>query len=359
MIYTLIKWSWCSKRILLRSMNVCKNYKFVRIAREYLRHFSIKVPGPRTNNPYILEPLKDRELIRLHGNEVAPFLQGLVTNDITRLQDPHGPSSLYALFLNRSGRLMYDTIIYRTNDPETFLVECDRDASADFRRHLRTYRVRKRIEIDSVDDEYTPWVLFSEDKNMEVGSKSGLDLFLSRDPRLSSLGTRILAPTDVDASQLGTDMWRNHEIAVVNPTSEENYKLMRYKQGIGEGIRELPPGKCFPLEANADYLHGVSFNKGCYVGQELTARVHHSGVIRKRYMPLRFTAPVSSNYTVKSVAGANLGRVFGHTKNRGVGLLRIDPVLSGQQQLVVDGERCYVERPKWWPAESRRSMAME
>lgn len=340
-------------------MNVCKNYKFLRIARECIRHFSIKMPGLRANNPYILEPLKERELIRLHGAEVVPFLQGLVTNDMSRLQEPNGPSSLYALFLNRGGRLMYDTIIYRTNDPETFLIECDRDSSSDFRRHLRTYRVRKRIDIDSVDDEYTPWVLFSDSKNAHVTTKSGLDLFLTPDPRLKMLGTRILAPTDVEATQLGTDLWRNHEIAVINPTPQENYKLMRYKQGIGEGIRELPPGKCFPLEANADYLNGVSFNKGCYVGQELTARVHHSGVIRKRYMPLRFTAPVSSNYTVKSVAGANLGRVFGHSQNHGVGLLRIDPVLSGQQQLVIDGERCYVERPNWWPTESSRSAAME
>lgn len=340
-------------------MNVCKNFRFLRIAREYVRNFSLKVPGPRATSPYILEPLKKRELIRLHGGEVVPFLQGLVTNDVSRLQDPSGPSSLYAMFLNRGGRLLYDTIIYRTNDPDTFLVECDREASADFRRHLRTYRVRKRIDIDSVDDEYMPWVLFSEGRHTEITQNSSIDLFITPDPRLDSLGTRILAPTDVGTNQLGTDLWRNHEITVINPTAENNYKLQRYKQGVGEGVKELPPGKCFPLEANADYLNGVSFNKGCYVGQELTARVHHSGVIRKRYMPMRFTAPVSSNYAVKSVAGANLGRVLGYAHNRGVGLLRIDPVLGGQQQLVIDGERCFVERPNWWPAEHRRSMSME
>ncbi|KAH8407288.1 hypothetical protein KR215_000153 [Drosophila sulfurigaster] len=341
-------------------MNVCKNFKFLRIAQLCIRNFSgsnrltaaAGALGARgsSNGGFILEPLTTRELIRVHGAEAVPFLQGLVTNDVSRLQEPHGAASIYALFLNRNGRVMYDTIIYRTNDPDTFLLECDRDASSDFRRHLRTYRVRKRIDIDTVDDEYVPWVLYNEQKQQHLVSASkSNDLFVTTDPRIDGLGTRILAPTDLDQGALSKRLWRNHEVVAAPHTSDDNYQLLRYKQGIGEGIEELPPGKCFPLEANADYLNGVSFNKGCYVGQELTARVHHSGVIRKRYMPVRFTAPVSSNYTVKSVAGANLGRVLGHSQNRGVALLRIEPVLGGQQQLVLDGERCYVDRPQWWP----------
>ncbi|KAM8706455.1 hypothetical protein ACLKA7_010688 [Drosophila subpalustris] len=335
-------------------MNVCKNFKFLRIARDCIRNLSgsrlpLGVGARVTNGTYTLEPLTKRELIRVHGAEAMPFLQGLVTNDVSRLQEPQGPTSMYALFLNRGGRVMYDTIIYRTNDPDTFLLECDRDASSDFRRHLRTYRVRKRIDIDTVDDEYVPWVLFNEQRTNEIPTKKAEDLFITQDPRVDSLGTRILAPTDLGMNKLIKDLWRHHEVVASSSTPESNYKLLRYKQGIGEGVEELPPGKCFPLEANADYLNGVSFNKGCYVGQELTARVHHSGVIRKRYMPVRFTAPVSSNHIVKSVAGANLGRVLGHAHNRGVALLRIEPVLGGQQQLVIDGERCYVERPQWWP----------
>ncbi|EDW67233.1 putative transferase CAF17, mitochondrial isoform X2 [Drosophila virilis] len=341
-------------------MNVCKNFKFLRIARNCIRNYAGRLPAPRsTNNAFTLEPLRQRELIRVHGAEVVPFLQGLVTNDVSRLQEANGPSSMYALFLNRGGRLMYDTIIYRTNDPDTFLLECDRDASSDFRRHLRMYRVRKRIDIDTVDDEYVPWVIFNENGRGDIRTHKAMDLFIAPDPRVGSMGTRVLAPADLNSTKLSKDLWRNHDVVAINPTPDSNYKLLRYKQGIGEGIEELPPGKCFPLEANADYLNGVSFNKGCYVGQELTARVHHSGVIRKRYMPIRFTAPVSSNQTVKSVAGANLGRVFGHAHNHGVALLRIEPVLHGDQQLVLDGERCFVDRPHWWPKDmtAKRGLA--
>ncbi|XP_032577930.1 putative transferase CAF17 homolog, mitochondrial isoform X1 [Drosophila sechellia] len=337
---------------------------FLRAVRHHIRNLhEMRIPyarpvGPSQRN-FTLEPLGNRELIRVHGAEVVPFLQGLATNDVARIQSPGGPASMYAHFLNKAGRLLYDTILYRTNNPETILVECDREASSDFRRHLRTYRVRRRIEVDSVDDEYTPWVLFNLKDASEAVPNPHPDLFVSPDPRLHVLGTRILAPTDMDWSKLSkcfTDFG-----TATAASSDNSYQLLRYKQGVGEGCSELPPGKCFPLEANADYLHGVSFHKGCYVGQELTARVHHSGVIRKRYMPIRLTAPidVGSSQDVTSLAGAKLGRVFGFAHKHGVALLRIEKVLNGRPELMIDGERCYVERPEWWPEDlpGKRRMA--
>lgn len=300
-------------------------------------------------NAYILEPLKHRELIRVSGKEALPFLQGLVTTDVSNLQDPDTDPSIYGFFLNRGGRVLYDTIIYRTSDPDTFLLECDREASSEFRRHLRTYRVRKRIDVDSVDDEYTPWVIFNENNNEPVQCTTlAPELFVSPDPRIKSLGSRVLAPTGISWNQLAKSFWHNNDFIAKAATPESNYKLLRYKQGVGEGISELPPAKCFPLEANADFLNGVSFSKGCYVGQELTARVHHSGVIRKRYMPIRLSAPLNS-YTVTSLTGANLGRVFGHSQGRGVALLRVEQALNSDLEMVLDGERCYAERPTWWP----------
>ncbi|XP_030370103.1 putative transferase CAF17, mitochondrial [Scaptodrosophila lebanonensis] len=350
-------------------MNLCKNLKFLRLARFCMRSFGILPPAATakamvsrpSKNAFTLEPLENRELIRVHGGEVIPFLQGLVTNDVARLQASDGPSSIYALFLNRGGRVLYDTIIYRTNDPNTYLLECDREASSELRRHLRTFRVRKRIEIDSVDDEYVPWVIFNEGKGNSLNDASvAPELFITPDPRLPTLGIRVLAPTHMGWGRLVKSFWRNNELGVSTATPESNYKLLRYKQGVGEGINELPPGKCLPLEANADFLSGVSFNKGCYMGQELTARVHHSGVIRKRYMPIRLTGPVKKSMIVKSLAGANLGHLFGHTNDRALALLRIEQVLNGQQELIVDGERCYAEKPCWWPIDltSKRRAAL-
>ncbi|XP_017124206.1 putative transferase CAF17 homolog, mitochondrial [Drosophila elegans] len=345
-------------------MNRCSNPCFFRAARLHIRNLhQMRIPYARpmgiSQRNFTLEPLANRELIRVHGAEVVPFLQGLATNDVARIQSPGGPASMYAHFLNKSGRVLYDTILYRTNNPDTILVECDREASSDFRRHLRTYRVRRRIEVDSVDDEYTPWVIFNFKDGSEMVANPHPDLFVSPDPRLSALGTRVLAPTNMDWAKL-TKSFADFGIATP-ASSDSNYQLVRYKQGVGEGSSELPPGKCFPLEANVDYLNGVSFQKGCYVGQELTARVHHSGVIRKRYMPIRLTAPIDagSSQEVTSVAGAKLGRVFGSAHNHGVALLRIEKVLNGHPELMIDGERCYAERPEWWPEDQpgKRRMA--
>ncbi|XP_016926145.4 putative transferase CAF17 homolog, mitochondrial [Drosophila suzukii] len=335
-------------------MNRWSNPRLLLAARQHIRNLhKLRIPYARpmgiSQRNFTLEPLANRELIRIHGAEVVPFLQGLATNDVAKIQSNGGPASQYAHFLNKSGRVLYDTILYRTNNPDTILVECDREASSDFRRHLRTYRVRRRIEVDSVDDEYTTWVMFNFQDASETVPNPHPDLFVSPDPRLPALGTRILAPTDMDWAKL-IKSFADFGIATA-ATPDNNYQLLRYKQGVGEGSSELPPGKCFPLEANADYLHGVSFHKGCYVGQELTARVHHSGVIRKRYMPIRLTAPIEagSSQEVTSVAGAKLGRVFGSAHNHGVALLRIEKVLNGRPELMIDGERCFVERPEWWP----------
>ncbi|KAH8243247.1 hypothetical protein KR032_005926 [Drosophila birchii] len=327
--------------------------KFLRLARQPLRNLHQgRIPSARLftgNEPtFTLEPLANRELIRVHGPEVVQFLQGLVTNDVSRIESEDGPPSIYAHFLNKGGRVLFDTIIYRTHRPDTLLVECDREASSDLRRHLRLYRVRRRIDIDSVDDEYTTWVIINPKTSPSYPVSSNNEIFVAPDPRLPALGTRVLAPADMNTAQLGKCFPTFGTAG--SPTAENNYQLLRYKLGVGEGNRELPPGKCFPLEANADYLNGVSFQKGCYIGQELTARIHHSGVVRKRYMPVRLTTQLDadSSHEVTSVAGAKVGQLFGSVQNFGVALLRIEKALNGPQ-LIVDGEHCFADRPNWWP----------
>lgn len=349
------------------SMNLSGSVKFLRLARQPIRNLhNLRLPSARlftgNQSTFTLEPLPNRELIRVHGPEAVPFLQGLVTNDVSRIDADNGPVSIYAHFLNKGGRVLFDTIIYRTNSPDTLLVECDREASSDLRRHLRLFRVRRRIDVDSVDDEYTTWVIFrSKDERAAEPISTNTEIFVAPDPRLPALGTRILAPADMDRAQLAKSFPASGTATAATP--ESNYQLLRYKLGVGEGSQELPPGKCFPVEANADYLNGVSFQKGCYVGQELTARIHHSGVVRKRYMPVRLTAPLdaSSSHDVLSVAGAKLGTIFGSAHNHGVALLRIEKVLNGPQ-LMVDGERCFADRPEWWPedlAGKRRQAIVE
>lgn len=309
-------------------------------------------------NVIIAEPLNKREIIKVSGEEAASFLQGLVTNDIKHLEDNSQLRSMYAMFLNKSGKVLYDTIIYNTADKSTFLLEIDAEISSELRRTLRIYRVRRKIDIDVIDNEYKPWVLFNplslqNGVNMQVEKLK--ELGACNDPRTSHLGLRVLANPSLNFENIASICERlDSNITVQAATATNNYRTHRYTVGVGEGIIDLPPGKANPLESNADFLHGVSFHKGCYIGQELTARTYHTGVIRKRLMPLRLS---KSNAHVQAapvttIAGINLGKVMGVSGERALGLLRVEKVLAvPNHELIVDENPVYVQKPSWWPQE--------
>ncbi|RZB39441.1 GCV T domain containing protein [Asbolus verrucosus] len=306
----------------------------------------------------VLEHLKDRTLIRVSGPEVSNFLQGLITNDIEHLNTELG--SMYTMFLNSRGRILYDTIIYRCSEEDTYLVECDSQASDTLQKHLKLYRVRRKIDIASLKDELKIYVLFNPNSIREkvsdklnessppTTSRIHRDLFIYRDPRIIDLGSRIIAKIDLNVIE------QISEISGIetNPDHKKNYRWLRYSLGVGEGIHDLPPGDSFPLECNCDYLHGVSFHKGCYVGQELTARVHHTGVVRKRLMPIRLTKSPTKAPDEKIVhENVNLGKLRGIENNAGLGLLRITKALAVKEIKLGDGFGA-TYKPKWWPTEA-------
>ncbi|KAL9898780.1 putative transferase CAF17, mitochondrial [Glossina fuscipes] len=340
-----------------------RNFKlFLPVVKKYLRFQS----SGRTDyydecakkQNVVIEHLPEREMVRLKGDDVIEFLQGLVTNDITQFQKNPNINSMYAMFLNKSGRVLYDTILYRTKDPDKVLIECDKNISNELRRHLRLHRVRRKLQIDPSHDEYKVWAVYDPDVDENEPEKQINELFYSKhvivsaDPRLRNLGKRIVARSDNEFSDLAKMYARLGHVVVTHPTTDWNYRDRRYTFGIAEGIWEMPPGKCFPLESNCDFLNGIDFHKGCYLGQELTARVYHTGVVRKRHMPVRFTVPPADaeRKDVTSPIGAKVGTIIGATSNRALGLIRVERALHSRD-LQVDSGRCYVVKPKWWPEE--------
>lgn len=330
-------------------------------------HFQRSFSSAPTN---IFEQLTNRALIRISGNESSQFLQGLITNDMNHLE--HGMGCMFTMFLNVKGRVLFDTIIYKTAERDTFFVECDAAGIDTLCKHLKMYRVRRKIDIDDLREHYNIFSVFNAE-NIETirhgrkdGALTGLivpcdvlkttlpdssstkvyrDLLIYRDPRISYLGSRVIALKSTDAFGQISD------IVAVKPGMA--YRWFRYCVGVGEGSSDLPPGDCFPLEANCDYLHGVSFHKGCYIGQELTARTHHTGVVRKRLMPLYFTKTPSripeDNRIIDK--GNNLGKLRGVEGDVGLGLLRIDKALECGEFSVGDGIAQTV-KPNWWPVEA-------
>ncbi|XP_077280972.1 iron-sulfur cluster assembly factor IBA57, mitochondrial [Temnothorax americanus] len=337
-----------------------------------IRHSSTQRP-PRDGKT--LERLNDRSVLRVSGNEASTFLQGLITNDMKYLDE--GAANIYALFLNIRGRVMCDAIVYKSEESNLYYVECDSLMIDSLQKHLKMYRVRRKIDIEHVGDKINVWSMFGSTKHLDNGvaatetgkhklegmifpcgklngkaSKFVDNLMIYEDPRLPDLGLRILAE-----SQIGRHEIIKHLDADVPPSeSLADYKAFRYKLGVGEGAHDLPPGKALPLEINCDYLRGVSFRKGCYIGQELTARTYHTGVVRKRLMPLSFDnvmdKPLAYDEKILNESGNAVGKFRGCVAKYGLGLMRINESL-GARQLNVSGINVRVVKPAWWPQESQ------
>jgi folate-binding protein YgfZ len=195
--------------------------------------------------------LLDRALVRISGEDARGFLQGLVTND-TAAVAPERP--LWAGLLTPQGKALFDFILWA--DGEDVLVDCEADAADELARRLTMYRLRRPIVI-------------ARDEALAVHWSAAGDEGVP-DPRLPELGRRWLAPADDAAGG-----WLEH----------------RLRLGVAEGRGELGSDKTLWLECNAAELDGVSFTKGCYVGQENTARMNYRSKVNRRLVVVPAEAP--------------------------------------------------------------------
>lgn len=184
--------------------------------------------------------LAERALIRLAGSDVRPFLQGLITNDVTAIDN--GP--VWSALLTPQGKALFDFIVWA--DGEAVLIDCEAAQAEALAKRLSFYRLRRPITIEP-SEAAVHW--------------SPSDAAGVPDPRLPALGSRWLGPKAAPARG-----WRNHRLGL----------------GVTEGVAELGSGETLWLECNAAELNGVSFTKGCYVGQENTARMHYRAKVNRR-----------------------------------------------------------------------------
>jgi folate-binding protein YgfZ len=194
--------------------------------------------------------LIDRALLRLSGEEVGGFLQGLVTNDLDLLG---AERPLWAGLLTAQGKALFDFLLWA--DGDDILVDCEAEQADALARRLGLYRLRRPIQIARDDSLAVHWA---------PDGKEGVP-----DPRLAALGRRWLAPAGEAA-----EGWLEH----------------RLRLGVTEGVAELGSDKTLWLECNAAELNGVSFGKGCYVGQENTARMNWRNKVNRRLVVVPATA---------------------------------------------------------------------
>lgn len=310
-----------------------------------------------------------RSLLRMRGNEMFQFLQGLITNDINHVKDASGSSdsAMFTMFLNKPGRVMCEAIIYkRHNDDQSCFIECDQGVVDDLRRHLMLYRVRKKIDIENVNTELNVWTGFTDSRARPSPSSNSQqiielpkptadsrcnEIIACPDPRFNQIGTRFLVPLNFQIENF-QQIYNQNAVNCALSNDEYNYTEHRYVHGISEGSNEIQPMKMFPFEVNCDYLHGISFQKGCYLGQEFTARTYHTGVIRKRIMPivlnekskddLQYDTPITNE------TGQLIGKLKGIRNRHAIGSLKVEQALSSKY-LKIGEHTAITKRPPWWP----------
>lgn len=266
--------------------------------------------------------LPERGVLVVSGPDATGFLNGLVSNDAARA----GPSLVvYAALLTAQGRYLHDFFIYRPGEPggDALALDCERSRLGDLQARLERYRLRARVTLSDQSAHWTVAAIFGPHVAAELALEpqpgrarhfgGGL---VCIDPRRAALGARaLLANPGAANALLG---------AGFAPAPWEDYDRLRLELGAPDGSRDLEPEKALPAESNLDFLNGIDFGKGCYIGQELTARMKHRALVKKRLLPVRIAGPTPAPGCPVTFQGKTIGEMRSARDTIGLALLRLD-----------------------------------
>ena len=279
----------------------------------------------------------DRGLIEVSGPEAESFLQGLISNDVTKAD---GSQAVYAALLTPQGKFLHDFFVVRAGN--SLLLDCEAARQSDLFQRLRRYKLRAKVELRERAD-LAVVLVWGDDAGEILGMGSEVQQALAgeviacRDPRLSALGYRLIAPMEQPIPAL------DHGEA----SDLTDHEQLRHELGVPEGSRDLAVDRALLLESGFEELNGVDWDKGCYVGQEVTARTKYRGLVRRRLTPVTVTggAPADDGRVTKS--GLDAGELRSCHAGQGFALLKLsilqsnEPLQSGEAEVVPS-------IPDWW-----------
>ncbi len=239
-------------------------------------------------------------MVEVAGEDRVGFLQGLVSNDVTLVAPGR---AVWAALLTPQGKWLADFFIL--SDGERLLLDCARDQAPMLVTTLSRYRLRAKVALRDASADFAVHAAWG-------GAELAPGVTAAPDPRLPEAGWRLLA-----AAPLQTD------------ADEAAYDRHRLSLGLPDGARDLEPQKSVLLEGGFDELGGVSWSKGCYMGQELTARTKYRGLLKKRLFPVQIVGPQPAPGTPVTRDGAEVGEMRSGRDGAGLALLRIEAVEAG------------------------------
>ncbi len=286
--------------------------------------------------------LEARGLLRAAGPDTRSFLQGMVSNDVTKL----GPErAIWSAFLTPQGKFLHE--FFMTEEPgpgaESLWLDCEAARLDDLRGRLVRYRLRAKIELTDVSEDHAVAAIFGEGAlealglPAEIGAARPFGGGIAHvDPRLTELGARAVLPRAGARAAL--------EGAGIAAATLADYDALRIGLGVPDGSRDLEVERSPLLENGFDELHGIDWDKGCFMGQELTARTKYRALIKKRLLPVAIEGPAPAPGTQVTAAGKDAGVLRSSVDGVGLALLRLEhleaPLLAGEARLTA-------KKPDW------------
>jgi folate-binding protein YgfZ len=274
--------------------------------------------------------LEGRGVLEIGGADRRSFLQGLVSNDVDKV----GPDrAVHAALLTPQGKYLHDFFITEIG----------------LKRRLSLYMLRSKVTLAEASDRFVvaaafgPGALAALGLPAERGAAQPFgDGLAYVDPRLPALGARLLLPRAAALAPLVE--------AGFTATEDAAYDRLRLSCGVPDGSRDLPVEKAILLEAGFDELNGVDWQKGCYVGQELTARTKYRGLIKKRLMPVAVDGPLAEPGTLVMLGDREAGELRSGRDGIALALLRLEAVAEADKSgvpLVAGEARLTPHKPDW------------
>ncbi len=259
-----------------------------------------------------IAPLPERAVLEVSGEDRVGFLQGLVSNDVAQA----GPGrAVWAAMLTPQGKWLADFFIFA--DGDRLLLDCEAAQAASLQQRLTRFRLRAKVAIGLTGlAVHAAW--------NGAPPAGGLQ---APDPRLPEAGWRILG-----------------DVAGVNAGSDD-YDLHRLRLGLPAGSRDLEAEKSTLVESGFDELHGIAWEKGCYMGQELTARTKYRGLVKRRLTPVRVEGALPPPGTPVTQGGAEVGVIRSGRGDRALASLRLEAMRSAGLRC---GEAELVPEPAAW-----------
>ena len=295
--------------------------------------------------------LEERGVLAVGGADARSFLQALVSNDLDKVSPGR---AVYATLLTPQGKFLHDFFIAAMTSEEgpgeALLFDCEGPRIDDLERRLAFYRLRAKVAIENRSDRMVVAAAIGDG----VCAALGLDGppgaaapfaggVAFADPRLGALGARVLAPRGGAAAAL--------EAAGLGAAPLADYERLRLRHGIPDGSRDIVVEKGFLIENGIDDLGGVDFEKGCYIGQELTARVKHRGTVRKRLFRVDVDGPLPVPGAPVMFGAKQAGEMrSGSSDGLGLALLRlelVDQAAAAGAPLTAGDARLTPVKPAW------------